>query len=111
MTDGVRIDIRGDAAGFKRAAREAALELNKLQESGEQVAEATKRQRAEAEKYLVNLQKEAVLLGQGEAARRRLEVQMLNITEGQRQQALAVIDNIEAYRQAEAGQERMAAAG
>jgi len=111
MTDGVRIDIRGDAAGFKRAAQEAALELNKLQESGEQVAEATKRQRAEAEKYLVNLQKEAVLLGQGEAARRRLEVQMLNITEGQRQQALAVIDNIEAYRQAEAGQERMAAAG
>lgn len=105
----VRIDIRGNAESFKRAAQEAALALNKLEDAGDKVSESTARQRAQAEKYLLELQKEAALLGQGEAVRRKLEVSMMDMTDAQRKQAMAVIDNVEAYKQAIAAQERMAA--
>ncbi len=54
----VRIDIRGDAASFKRASQEAEVALNKLQAAGDQVSEATARQRAEGERYLTGLQKQ-----------------------------------------------------
>lgn len=103
----VKLVIKGDSAGFKKAAFDAAVSMDRLQQSGEKLTEQSGKNSAAAERYIESLKKEALQLAHGELAVQHYELAKQRLTGRYQQEAEAIINSMDAHRRHEAELKRV----